>query len=83
MLAALPPQQSTELQVWSTNHPVIWDARFHSADTCPFGYSIGYGARVNRPDWPQWLHEFYYHKHLEQDNCTCDEQLAGKTSRGS
>ncbi|MFA6134980.1 MAG: hypothetical protein WC869_13275 [Phycisphaerae bacterium] len=78
VLSALPPQQSLELQTWSANHPTIWDLRFHRPATCPFGYTLGYPFRVDQPTWPQWLHDFYHQKHLEQDHCPCNAILAEK-----
>lgn len=75
-LALLPPERAQELKVWSTNHSVVFDARFHSMDTCPFLTYVPAASTLRGQEWAGFAWKFYGAKHREENNCTCSADLA-------
>lgn len=76
-ISLLPPDQGQQLQVWSTNHSVVFDPRFHSMDTCPFLTYMPAASFLQGEDWANFAWKYYAAKHREEGNCTCDADLAG------
>ena len=74
-LALLPPDKALQLKTWSTNHGIVFDLRIHSMETCPFLVYLPNTA-LRGQEWADFCWKFYGAKHAEQDNCTCDADLA-------
>ena len=74
-LDLLPPEKAMQLKTWSTNHSIVFDLRIHSMDTCPFLTYLPNTA-LRGQEWAEFCWKFYGAKHREQDNCTCDADIA-------
>lgn len=79
-LQQLPAPQARELQVYSSQHSVIFDPRIHTMDTCPFLTYLPHEAssRHDTSEYAMWLHDFYMHKHQEEQSiwgCTCNQEV--------
>jgi hypothetical protein len=88
VLDRLPKAQAHELEVYSTQHAVVFDPRIHSLETCPF---LSYLPQVtfsdhNSPEYAQWLYQFYSKKHEEEADlwhCTCNQELRAPSKTSS
>jgi hypothetical protein len=81
VLQQLPESQARELQVYSTNHAVLFDLRIHSLDTCPFLSYMPNETFMDHKskDYAIWLHHFFSKKHEEEQDwyhCTCVQELS-------
>jgi hypothetical protein len=88
VLQKLPPIQARELEVYSTNHSVVFDLRLHSLDTCPFLSYLPNETFMdhNSKEYAVWLHNFYAKKHEEEENlwgCKCKQELIEKAKTGA
>ena len=74
LLLLLNQLQCKELDTWSSEHSSIFDIRLHSLDTCPFlVYIPAYLSHDRKSkEWAEWLHDFFGHKHKEENKCNCD-----------
>ena len=74
-LDLLPPDKAMQLKTWSTNHSIVFDLRIHSMDTCPFLTYLPNTA-LQGQEWADFCWKFYGAKHREEDNCTCNADIA-------
>lgn len=82
-LSQLPPERAKQLKVWSTNHSVVFDLRIHSIDTCPFLAYLPAAVSLHGQEWAEFAYNFYSHKHIEEDHCTCDAELGSPEKQDS
>lgn len=75
-LSYLPEYKAKELKVWSTNHSIVFDARFHSLETCPFLSYLPAASTLRGQQRADWAWKFYGAKHREEDHCNCDTLIA-------